>query len=337
MYPDELCFGPHDKHILERSNRATAQHQESIRPTMTETHKDEPVVEDMPVPSGKDQKPSVRSPDPAFGSYLPQGLSRLGLAIGRQLPPNQTGLKLAGMARPLALTGLHNGVADVDALGLRLRLHPKDNLSEKRLFMTPQCFDPRELEAVKNVMGPGKVFIDIGANAGAYSLYAANQGGPTCRVIAVEPQREMRQRLAFNARTNDLDQVEMTGVALSDYEGESVLRIVSENLGRTALSMDSQGKGDAVRVTTLPTLLDEMNVRHLDAMKIDVEGGEARILSTYFRDVERQFWPKLIIMERPSVNDIRQEDDAVALACAKGYRVREETRMNAILDLNEQD
>lgn len=304
---------------------------------MTETYDKDPIVEDVPAQVGKDQNPSVRTPEPDYGSFQPGALSRMGLAIGRQLPANRTGLKLAGVARPLALTGLQNGVADVDALGLKLRLHPKDNLSEKRLFMTPQCFDPKELAALKAVMGPGKVFIDIGANAGAYSLYAASQGGSTCRVIAVEPQREMRQRLSFNARNNNLNNIEMTGVALSDYEGESVMRIMSDNLGRTALSTDSKGKGDAVRVTTLPTLLDEIKVDHLDAMKIDVEGGEARILSTYFTDTERRAWPRLIIMERPSVNDIDKSDDPVALACSKGYRVREETRMNAILDLTDKD
>ena len=62
---------------------------------------------------------------------------------------------------------------------------------------------------------------------------------------------------------------------------------MSDNLGRTALSTDSKGQGDAVRVTTLPTLLSELKANHLDAMKIDVEGGEARILSTYFRETER--------------------------------------------------
>ena len=88
-----------------------------------------------------------------------------------------------------------------------------------------------------------------------------------------------------------------------------------------------------VRVTTLKTLLEEHRVERLDAMKIDVEGGEAAILSAYFHDVQRGAWPQLIIMERPSVNAASGADDPVALACAKGYRVARETRMNAILTL----
>lgn len=199
--------------------------------------------------------------------------------------------------------------------------------------MTPQCFDPDELAALGEIMGPGKVFIDIGANAGAYALYAAKAGGPRSRVLAVEPQREMRRRMRFNAEANRLDNLEISGVALADYEGESVMRLVGENKGRAALETGLAGAGEAVRVTTLKTLLDEHAIDRLDAMKIDVEGGEARILSAYFRDVAREAWPQLVIMERPTVNDLSSADDAVALACAKGYRVARETRMNAILRL----
>lgn len=297
---------------------------------MNEKTSDETDFEELAESTGE-RTPAPGEAVPGHGAFAPGLAGRLGLAIGRRLPANRTGLKLAGIARPLALTGLSKGCADVEALGLKLRLHPRDNLSEKRLFMTPQCFDPEELAALAAIMGPGKVFADIGANAGAYALYAARAGGPRSRVIAVEPQREMRRRMRFNAEANALANLEISGVALADYEGESVMRLVGENRGRAALETGEAGAGEAVRVTTLKTLLDEHRIEKLDAMKIDVEGGEARILSAYFRDAARETWPDLIIMERPAVNDLSTAEDAVALACAKGYRVEKETRMNAIL------
>lgn len=289
--------------------------------------------EPLPDAAAQERNPAPGTPEPRHGTYRPGLAGKVGLAIGRHLPANRTGLRLAGLARPLALTGLSEGVADVEALGLKLRLHPKDNLSEKRLFMTPQCFDPQELAALGEVMGPGRIFIDIGANAGAYALFAARAGGPRSRVIAVEPQREMRKRMRFNAEANELSNLEISGVALADYEGESVMRLVGDNKGRAALETAPGERGEAVRVTTLKTLLEEHRVERLDAMKIDVEGGEAAILSAYFHDVQRGAWPQLIIMERPSVNAGSGADDPVALACAKGYRVARETRMNAILTL----
>jgi FkbM family methyltransferase len=275
---------------------------------------------------------AMTGPDggPGHGAYAPGAIARVGLAIGRRLPKGRAGLRLAGAARPLALTGLTDGRCDVEALGLKLRLHPKDNLSEKRLFLTPQCFDPVELDAVRQAMGPGKVFFDIGANAGAYALVAAKAGGASSRVVAVEPQAEMRRRLLFNARQNRLEHLEVTGVALADYEGEDVMRMVDGNLGRAALTGPGAPGGDAVRVTTLPTLMAEMRVKRIDAMKIDVEGGEFTILSAFFRRIDPSRWPELLVLERADLGG-REAPDAAGLARSKGYTIHDMTRMNVIL------
>ena len=288
-----------------------------------------------------DEAPASREitatdPGPSHGRFRPGLASRIGMAIGRALPPGRSGLKLAGIARPLAMSALKDGVADIKALGLKLRLHPLDNLSEKRAFLTPQCFDAAELDALRAAMGPGKTFIDIGANAGLYSLVAAKAGGRGARVIAVEPQDAMRRRLAYNARTNELDNIEISGVALADYEGESVMRLVGTNRGGTQLAVTDDGAtgpATAVRLAMLSTLLAEMRVSRLDVMKIDVEGGELAILAPYFASAPRETWPELIIMERPAINRVEASRDALSLACSRGYRVEAQTHANAILKL----
>lgn len=298
----------------------------SDTPRQTDTVHAEPVI-----PVSKTGTPPVEAPSsPGHGSFAPNLVSKLGLAIGRRLPSGRAGLRLAGAVRPIALSGLNEGTSDIEAFGLKLRLHPKDNLSEKRIFLTPQCFDPEELSEIRQFMSKGhKTFLDIGANAGAYALVAAQAGGSASRVIAVEPQAEMRRRLLFNARQNQLHTIEVTGVALSDYEGEDIMRIVTGNHGGAALG--GEGKGEAVRVTTLPKLMDEMQVERIDAMKIDVEGGELPILSALFKEADQARWPKLMVLERADLAN-RDAPDAAALAQSKGYKVKKRTRMNVILE-----
>lgn len=279
---------------------------------------------------------TATDPGAAHGKFRPGIVSRVGMAIGRALPPGRPGLKLAGLAQPLAMSALKDGVADIKVLGLKLRLHPNDNLSEKRAFLTPQCFDAVELDALRGAMGPGKIFIDIGANAGLYSLVAAKAGGPAARVIAVEPQDEMRRRLAYNARANSLDNLEISGVAVADYEGESVMRLIGHNRGGTQLAVTddgASGRTTAVRVAKLSTLLEEMRVSRLDVMRIDVEGAELAILAPFFASVPRETWPEMIIMERPAISKAGAARDALSLACSRGYRVETETHTNAILKL----
>lgn len=260
-------------------------------------------------------------PGPVHGAYRPGLVSQMGLLIGRTLPAGRTGLRLSGLARPLAVSGLKDGKADVKALGLKLRLHPKDNLSEKRAFLTPQCFDAAELSELRAAMGPGKTFIDIGAGAGLHVLVAAKAGGPAARVIAVEPRSALRRRLAYNARANGLENVEISGAALSDYEGETVKRLV-------------HGETEAVRVTRLSTLLAEMKAARLHVLKIDADGAETAILAPWFAETARDSWPELVIMKRPALNPAESARDALFLACAKGYTVERETHTNAILRLD---
>ncbi len=293
----------------------------------TKTH-----AQDLPVDTddGDARTPVEADKAPGHGAYAPGLPARIGLSLGRRLPAGRTGLRAAGAVRPLALVGLKDGRSDVEALGLKLRLHPKDNLSEKRLFLTPQCFDPVELEALRRFMAPGKVFVDIGANAGAYSLVAAKAGGPSARIIAVEPQREMRRRLMFNARQNDLHNIECSAVALSDYEGEEVLRMVDGNRGGAVLTGPGAQGGEAVRVTTLAKLAEEMRLDRIDAAKIDVEGGELSILAAYFKATPPELWPQLLILERADMGG-RDAPDAAAFALSKGYAVKARTRMNVIL------
>jgi hypothetical protein len=59
---------------------------------------------------------------------------------------------------------------DVLVWGLRLRLRSRGNLSEQRLILMPQFLDHRELSTLADFMSGGGVFLDIGANAGVYSL-----------------------------------------------------------------------------------------------------------------------------------------------------------------------
>ncbi len=282
---------------------------------------------------GKDRSPT-RSNAERYGAHTPSLPARAAISLGRLLPNGPAGLRMAGALKPFALSG-KPGPRDVEAFGLKLRLHPHDNLTEKRLLLTPQCVDPEELDTLRTVMGPGRTFIDIGANSGLYSLVAAQAGGPKSNVLAVEPQAEMRRRMAHNARLNGLDNIQISGVALSDYEGEDVLRIVSENRGGTRLLETGGGDGEAVRVRKLTALLADYRWTRIDIMKIDVEGDEWRILKPFFADADRSLFPRRIIMERFEVNGMAREDtvDPMPRLAQLGYRVERDARRNVILAL----
>ncbi|KAA5804974.1 FkbM family methyltransferase [Alkalicaulis satelles] len=267
------------------------------------------------------QAPVPGEREPGYGRFAPGWVTRTARSVARALPQGEAGLRLAGALAPAALAAHKDQAVDVQAFGLALRLYPRASLSEKRAFLTPQCFDPHELDALREVMGAGKTFIDAGAEAGLYALVAARAGGPACRVIAVEPRREHRQRLAFNALQNALSRIEITGLALADYEGERVQRIVT--------GAPSTG-GEAVRVTTLPGLMDAMRVDRVHALRLDSGGAEAAVLGAFFAETGAARWPELLILRRALRPDA-QGPDAVGLARGRGYSIVKTTRRHHIL------
>ncbi len=114
-----------------------------------------------PVPDFDDQRP--------WGAYAPTAGVALALALSHRMPAALSSLtKLLrrpvkyGWATPL----------DLEIWGLKLRLLPRGNMSEQKLYTSPKLFDRREFVLLAQRLKPGGVFVDVGANAGIYSFWA---------------------------------------------------------------------------------------------------------------------------------------------------------------------
>lgn len=118
---------------------------------------------------------------------------------------------------------------------------------------------------------------DIGANIGEKSQWFVDQG---CRVVCVEPQPMMLLALKERFLNNQL--VNIVGVAISDYDGETEMLICSNapkistiseqwTKGRFASQFEWDQKA-TVEVTTIDNLVKKFGVP--DYCKIDIEGGE---------------------------------------------------------------
>ena len=117
--------------------------------------------------------------------------------------------------RRIAASRLNGEPVDVEALGARMRLHPYNNICEKRMLFSPDNFDPEELAAIGERLRDGFVFIDIGANVGAYSLFVAARTGPSARILAIEPQPHIFDRLTGNISLNPFATIKAVACAVA--------------------------------------------------------------------------------------------------------------------------
>lgn len=130
------------------------------------------------------------------------------------------------------------------------------------------------------ILGPGDVFVDVGANRGDFSVLAGRRVGPGGRVLSIEPEPTNLEWLRRSITANHVDEVvTVAACAASDREGTATLH-VSTRSGAHSLVTEQESAGDEVTVPTrtLDALLADEGIERPRAVKIDVEGADLLVL-----------------------------------------------------------
>lgn len=238
---------------------------------------------------------------------------------------------MAYLARRLAMSAVPD-VADVEVFGHKLRIDPRGNLAEKRLLFTPQYFDPDERALLARALPADAVFLDIGANVGAYSFFAASCSGPHARIIAIEPQPKIHQRLQTNIAFNPGVPIEAIQLAIADIDGAISLFVDEQNAGETSMRRLAGNSGSATEISVsakpLAALVSDLGLQRIDAMKIDIEGAEDIALAPFFEAAPATLWPSVLILENSPES---WQIDCIDLARKRGYQLVLSTRLNVVL------
>ena len=159
------------------------------------------------------------------------------------------------------------------------------------------------LFALRDKIHPGMVFLDLGANIGEVSLFAAKRVGPCGRVISFEPVDDLADKFAGNVAKNGFKQVLLLRAGVADKEGEAVIFIQpsrfrdgSEHrgLGTIYQSDIRSASTQTIPLTTVDKVVDDLRPPRVDIMKIDIEGAELAALHGAEKTL-RRFKPSIAI------------------------------------------
>jgi FkbM family methyltransferase len=139
-----------------------------------------------------------------------------------------------------------------------------------------------------------RVIVDVGANIGLFTIYAARQA-PGVRIIAVEPYPETCRRLLRHVEDNHLaHRVTLLNCAVAETTGwgemDSVDSIPSQyrrihcettaalNLNHRGIAALNKASGVPVENRTLAEILKMANADNVDLMKMNIHGSEYAVL-----------------------------------------------------------
>jgi len=123
------------------------------------------------------------------------------------------------------------------------------------------------------------VFVDIGANIGTHSIYAA-MSGAFSKVIAIEPLFENLTLAQVNLTLNKIDNVTLVHSAAGSEPGKAKIYRNVRNYGKSSLANDMGDGFEIISVSPLTDILKKENISLADVSMvwIDVEGFEAEVI-----------------------------------------------------------
>lgn len=159
----------------------------------------------------------------------------------------------------------------------------------------------------------GAVVLDLGANVGitaAYWLITCEDA----RVIAVEPESRNMALLRLNVAADEASihqaaLAERAGIASLEIRGPTAHKLVDE-------SGPPRSDVQPIRTLTLEELRVIEGLSHVDLMKVDIEGAEARVFSRSWDLLQKC---RVVVME---IHESSSREDLVQSFAEQGFRHR---------------
>lgn len=167
-----------------------------------------------------------------------------------------------------------------------------------------------------HLLRPGDLFVDVGANIGAYSILAS--GVSRARSIALEPVPSTFRQLLLNLAVNGLSElVEARQLAVGDTRGSTRFTASLDTINHVVAQGERNRSAIVVQIEPLDSVLAG---RAPTVLKIDVEGFEGQVLAGARETLRNAALLAIVVETNGSGRRYGYADEAIdALATEAGF------------------
>ncbi len=177
--------------------------------------------------------------------------------------------------------------------GMKVMLDPTQSM-DMRLYFDGD-YEPETLAAVERLSPSGGTVIDVGANIGLISLWAARCVGAAGRVVSIEPSSWAMARLSANARLSQMGNITPVLGASSNRIGQGSMFVINGYRIDDAVT----NTHEQVTFYTIDQIVGDQGLERVDLIKIDTDGYELDVLRGAATTLAR-FRPAIIFEMGPS-------------------------------------
>jgi len=142
------------------------------------------------------------------------------------------------------------------------------------------------LPSIKGVGSHFDTILDLGANIGCFSIWAARKLRPE-KIISVEMEKSNYESLLKNITLNNLKRV-VVPVRAAIYSKDTQIWIKTSAVVKSVDKLSETDTGVKVRTFSLKSLVDLYQINKIDYFKMDIEGSEKFVLTEENREIFRK-------------------------------------------------
>ena len=161
-------------------------------------------------------------------------------------------------------------------------------------------WDHRTSRAITDLLSPGDICIDAGANIGWYTMLMAQAVGPRGHVHAFDPDQRAGARLTDTVALNGWqDRITVNQTALGDAPGTATLHVTYTAIYSSIYVQPHSPDRTTIDVPieTLSDYADRCGIDRVALIKMDIEGAEFPALRGAERLFRSQDSPPAIVLE----------------------------------------
>lgn len=233
-----------------------------------------------------------------YGRYWPFETKKIKLKNGNYKIIHH---KFRNVNKLRKLINIKNKVITKIDKNIKILINPNDWMGWQFYFLGK--YEPETTELIIKNSKKNKVFFDIGANIGFFSLLASKRG---TKSYAFEASPFIAKIIEKNKRLNKLKTLKIINRAVFDKKIKLYFeKPEKDNIGTGKIVKKKSNSTIEVKSITIDEFVKKNKIKRVDFMKIDVEGVEINVLNGAKKTIDT-FGPDIIIEDNYENNLLKK-------------------------------
>lgn len=191
---------------------------------------------------------------------------------------------------------LNKRFIQVNYKNIKFILYPSNSHHQTGIALYPRIIEKKMIDTILSKIKKKGVFIDLGSHSGFYALVIYSNSNKVLSSYAFEADPQSCQRIKKNIFLNKFQEhIKVINKAVSGSEFNFSLKINTKNRGSNVVRRTKSKKKN--KTIKLSSWFNIKIKRKISAIKLDIEGHEPGVLDDIFHNIDKKFWPDVIVVE----------------------------------------